>query len=368
VSASLLSFLFIGGCGRDASLKENGITIPLKYAKGFKITQFGDYTELSIISPWDTSKLLNKYFLVNKNLPIPDGLEKETIIRTPIDNVVVYTSVQATIIEQLGALGAIIGICEPEYLTSKKILEAFSYGKIANIGSSTAPNIEKIIDLKAEALVVTPFENSGYGAAEKLGIPIIEGADYMENTPLGRCEWVKFYSLFFEKGEVADSIFTATEHRYNTLKEIASHSTNRPSLLTERKYGGSWFLPGGKSYMAAMYSDAGADYIFKERRECGSFALQFESVLERGIDADIWLLKYSSDTPMKYSDLKNEFAPYSNFRPFKEGNIYMCNTIGNSYYDDITLHPDYILEDLVKIFHPDLLPLHTLRYFQKMEE
>ena len=166
------------------------------------------------------------------------------------------------------------------------------------MGEATAPNVEMMIDKGAELVIVSPFQNSGYGPVEKLGIPIIEGADYMESLPLGRTEWIRFYGMLFGKEALADSIFRQTEKSYLDLKQLVTADMPRPTVISEKKFGASWFMPAGDSYIANMYADAGADYVFKELPGAGSTPLAFETVLDRAIHADMWLIKYNQSEDM----------------------------------------------------------------------
>ena len=337
------------------------------YAKGFEITRHKDFTVVSVADPWDTTKVLQNYILVPAGNPLPDNLPKGSVIRTPIKNAIMYTVVHTAVLEQLGALDAVKGICESQYLTSTKAKERVAEGKITDCGMATSPNVEKIMEIGGEIIIASPFEHGGYGQVEKLGIPIFESADYMETHPLGRVEWIRVYGLLSGREAQADSLINATAESYNSLKRLAAGATERPRLMVERKYGSSWFIPGGASYMAQMYNDAGADYIFKDNQETGSVPYSFESVYERGLDADIWVLKYTMDRPMTYSDLKSEYLPYSDFAPFKNRRIYCSNTSESAYYENISIHPDRILADLVHIFHPELMPDHKPMCYSAMQ-
>ncbi len=338
------------------------------YARGFEIARFDDCTLVTLRNPWDTLKTLKRYVLVERDKPLPDSLPEGEIIRTPVERAVFYTTVHSSMVAQMGRIDAIKGICEVQYVTDSLILERIADGRIADIGLATAPNTEKIIDLNTEVIIASPFENSGYGAAEKIGIPIVEAADYMESHPLGRTEWGRFYGLLFGEGERADSIFFATSERYNHLKELAANSTHKPRVLLERKYGASWIIPAGDSYIGTIHADAGADYVFREVEGNHNVYLPFEVVLDKAYDADLWLFKYNTNHEFTYELLKDEYMPYSNFRPFKERNIYICHTTRTGYYDDITLHPDRLLEDLIFIYHPELLPSgYTPRYYVPMK-
>lgn len=369
----LFPFLFaVVSCGRGAGENnlpaEEGIRHKNLYATGYSVTEFKEYTVVEIADPWKKGKVLQKYILVEKGKNLPDNLPKGTIIRTPVANAIMYTTIHVSIWEELGALDAIAGICEPEYLTSKAPKDLIAGGKIADCGKSASPNVETIMDIGGEIIIASPFENGGYGQAEKLGIPIFESSDYMENHPLGRVEWMKVFGLLSGKEELADSLFNSTVHRYNALKELACNTPQRPKLMAERKYGATWFTAGGASYMAVMYKDAGADYIFADNGETGSIPLSFEAVYEKGYDSDIWIFLHDNPYLNTYNDLKSEYTPYENFAPFKNRNIYVCNTVIAPYYEYIALHPDYVLADFVKMFHPQLMPEYELKCFKPMLE
>ena len=338
------------------------------YAQGYVISCYKDFTSVEIVNPWDTTKILQRYILVEKERSLPDNLPDGTVIRTPLDNIIMYTTLHASIWEKMGALDAVKGICETEYLTSQKAIAMVKEGKIADCGSAFSPNVETIMDLGGDIIVASPYENSGYGQAEKLGIPIFESADYMEQHPLGRVEWLKVYGLLQGKKDVADSMFNATMTRYNALKNLAQEEKIKPRIMSERKYGASWYIVGGASYMATMYKDAGADYIFSDNTESGSATASFETVYERGGDSDIWILKYAAENKMRYADLQKENPLYANFAPFKNRRIFTCNTITTPYYEYIAIHPDRILADYVKMFHPQLLPDYEMVCYEAMGE
>ena len=340
----------------------------ISYARNLAIDYHEGYTSVRIRDPWDTLRQRQHYILVEHDKALPASLPGEsTVIRIPVKKAVIYTSVHSAIAVELGAVDKVAGVCEPEYITSPELLRLLADGKIADIGLSTSPNVEKIVDLDCDLIIASPFENSGYGSAEKLGIPILEAADYMENHPLGRTEWVLFYGLVFGCPEKAREIFQTTRDRYLALKALASES-DRPTVLLERKYGGTWAVPAGESYIAVMHADAGANYLYGDTRGSRSIHHSFEEVYDHCADADFWFLKYGTRQPLTYDLLAGEYAPYANFRAWKEHRIYTCSTLSTTYYDDITIHPDRVLEDLVAIYHPDLLPGHVQRYYFPMNE
>jgi len=333
----------------------------------FTAQQHDGYTEVTLLDPWERGTVRSRFLLVPHGEALPEGLPEGTIIRTPVHKAVVYTSLHASIIEQLGAIDCICGVCEPQYLTNEAVKAAVSEGRIANLGLSLSPDIEKIVEQEADLIIATPFQNSGYGTAEKIGIPIFEAADYMEQRPLDRASWVTLFGLLFDRQAQADSLLGATTRNYEALKELAASAQTRPTVLLERKYGSAWGIPAGESYIATMHKDAGANYIFSDVPGTNSVQYSFEEVLDRAIEADFWLLKHNTTPgPFTYGMLEEEYAPYNNFEAFKQQHIFGCNTVEVSYYDDIAIHPDWILADFIKIYHPELLPDYQLRYYQPL--
>lgn len=338
----------------------------IQYSQGYTIERYDDYIVTELRDPWDTTRILQRYLLVDRNKDIPGGMPKGTIVRIPLKNIVVYNSVHSSIVELLDAAENIVGACESRYMDTPVIRERLDKGVIADLGEATAPNIEKMVDVGSEVILASPFRNSGYGPAEKLGIPIIECADYMESTPLGRAEWLHLYGLLLGREELADSLFRATESNYLTLSKLAEGVQQRPTVFSEKRFGSTWHIPGGASYMAHFFKDAGADYMFTDLPGAGSTPLAFETVLDKAIHADIWLIKYNQPDDLTYAGLRAEYTPYENFDAFKKKNIYACNTGSVPYYEEFPMHPDYLLKDLVWIFHPELLPDYTPRYYKKL--
>lgn len=361
--------VLLGSCkgGRALPLQGEVATDSIRYANGFAVKHFAEYTQVDIRDPWDTTRLLQRYLLVERGRSsLPKGIPMGTIVKVPVEKIVAYASVYVSVIEQLGEIEKIIGVCEPQYMDSKIIRQRLAEGLVCDLGESTMPNIEKMIDIGAELIIASPFKDTGYGPAEKLGIPIIQGADYMEQHPLGRAEWIRFYGMLFGKMHVADSIFSETEKEYNALKKLVLNVSERPVVLSEKKYGGQWFVPGSDSYIATLYKDAGADYVFKELSGSGSIPLSFETVLDEAIHSDIWLLKYNAVDDLTYQDLRSEYTPYENFDAFKNKKIYGCNTGKIPYYEEISMHPHWLLKDFVWIFHPQSLPGYVPRYFSQI--
>jgi len=356
-------------CGRVSDARDCTADT-LRYAQYLRITPMENFTRADVLDPWHEGEILKRYVLVPDSLPAVPPHTEGTVIRTPVKSMVLFSGVHASLMEELGCTEMVRGVCEAEYVTAEYVREGLRDRSVADLGDAFTPDIERIIDIAPDIIIASPFENSGFGTAEKTGIPIVEAADYMERVPLGRTEWIRFFALLTGKEDTADSLFRSTEERYETLRQMAEAADSRPSVIAERKYGGSWGIAGRDSYMARMYRDAGAHYIFDYVPGTGSVRMSFEEVFEKGLHADFWLLKYASEQPLTYDALREEYPPYRLFDAFSRKHVLACNTLTSSYYDDIILHPDRILESLIGIFHPEI-PLpdgERYGYFEPLGE
>lgn len=358
-----------GGRSKTSSAFVNEETIPLKYAENLTLIKGNGYTEARLRNPWDTTRILRTYILVDKDKEMPNHLPEGTIVRTPLSNALVYTGVHCALIKELGAVKSIGGICELQYIKVPEIQEGCQNGTIVNAGEGTNPDIEKIIDMHPDALLLSPYENSGgHGQVEKLKVPIIECADYMETSALGSAEWIRFYGLLFHQSAKADSIFAIVEKNYNELKELAASQSVKPKVMCELKSGSAWYVPGGRSTTGKLYKDAGGDYVFDHYPNSGAVPLSFETVFDKAQEADIWVMKYNQSTDKTLSGIREDYSPYTRFKAYQQKKVYGCNTAYRRYYEDFPFHPDLVLKDLIRIFHPSLLPDYELKYFSNLAE
>jgi iron complex transport system substrate-binding protein len=357
------------GGGKTSYHVGEGDTLSFRYARNLSVVNYRDYQVAEIRNPWDTTKVLHKYILVDKNQELPKPLPEGTVVRIPLTTTVVYTAVHCALMEDLGVLNSIVGVCDVDYIIRPNILERCEKGEIVNLGSAMSPNAEQIILLAPDAILLSPFENSGgNGTFEKYGIPIIECADYMETSALARAEWIRFYGLLYGVNEVADSMFYVIENRYQYLKDLVKSVGQRPKMMCDLKGGAAWYVPGGNSYLGQLFQDAGADYAFAYLKDSGSVPLSFETVYDKAKDADVWCIKYNGKKDKTYTDLLEEYAPYSGFKAFVSKNIYDCNTNKVPFYEEVPFHPDLLLSDIIKMLHPGVLEDDSLKYYHKLAE
>lgn len=396
IFGALVVLLVVACQGGKTASGEGGDTLQMKYAELLTIVKHNDgaYTEAIIENPWKKGTTLHKYILVPKGnegdetvARLKDDIRENAtlqmgshcdIVRTPLESNVVFTAPHCQLMYELGCKNAITGVCDKDYINIPDIKERvkLSDGKastsdtdkvIIDCGSSMQPDIERIIALKPEVLLISPFENSGgYGKLDKLHIPIIETADYMETSPLGRAEWMKFYGLLFKSEERSDSLFSSIEKEYLALKAEAAKLPQGLSILTERKMGSVWYVPGGKSTMGILLKDANAKYIFADDTHSGSLAYDTERILSKGTQVDVWAFKYFGGKALSKSDLLAEYEGYKALKAFNQNSIYQVDTSTQPYFELTSFHPEILLREFIILAHPKATQFGKLRFYQHL--
>ncbi len=366
----ILTTLAATACGTQKSTETQpivGDTLALRHASLLTIVECGAYSVADIKSPWN-GRLLHRYILTDKSSSVPSDIPEGTLLRLPLENLLIFSTVHSELICNLGRSHSIGGVCEAQYMTQPLLQQRLHEGSLVDCGSTLNINSERVVQLSPDAVWVLPYENGGYGKMDKLPYPLVECADYMENSPLACAEWMRFYGRLLGEGAKADSLFAAVERDYLALRDsIKSHSSDAPTLMCELKNGSAWYVPGGSSTMGQLYRDAGSDYLFAEHEQTGSVPLAFEAVLERAAEADFWLVKYGGKRKT-HKSLLTEFEGYKYFRPHKERNIYECRLSEKRFYEETPFRPDILLRELAAIFHPEIIKNHKPRYYEKMQE
>ncbi|WP_028904135.1 ABC transporter substrate-binding protein [Prevotella sp. P6B4] len=355
------------GVQKTASMQTEGDTVAFKYATQISVVKYDGYTVATLKNPWKEGMTLHRYVLIPADQAIPNHIPNGTIIRTPLKQAVMFTTVHCAMLMEFGKQDCISGVADLKYIKIPWIQEQVAKGRITDVGDGMSPVIEKIIDERPDALFLSPFENSGgYGKLEDINIPIVECADYMESSPLARAEWLRFYGMLFGCEQQADSLFQAVDKHYHQLKQLASKAKTQPSVLMDKVTGSVWYVPGGKSTIGQMIKDANGRYPWADDEHSGSISLPFETVLERAGETDVWLFRYSSDHDITYDELLGEHHGYNQFSAFKHQTAYGCDVERSPFYEESPFHPERLLNDFIRIFHPEIEGLAPLRYYVKV--
>lgn len=366
----ILATVLLSSCGRQTAMhQDGGDTVAFKYARKLTVVRHDGYTVATLQNPWKEGKVLHRYVLVPSDAELPDRLPEGTVVRTPLTRSVVFTTVHCALLQMLHAEDRIAGVADLKYIKVPYIHEQVEKGRISDCGDAMSPVIEKLIDQHPDAIFLSPFENSGgYGKVEDIDIPLIECAEYMEASPLARAEWMRFYGMLFGCEQRADSLFAVVDSSYQALKEVAKTSKVKRSVMLDKVTGSVWYVPGGHSTIGQMLKDAQSLYPWADDDHSGSVSLPFESVLERAGECDVWLFRFSSDHLITYRELLGEHHGYNQFKAYRQKEVYGCNVELSLFYEEAPFRPDWLLTDFIKMLHPDILNLPSLRYYQKISE
>jgi len=340
----------------------------IKYAKGFKVTEQGDYKLVEVIDPSGESDVSYQYALVKRGADkkeIPAGYQ---IIEVPVRSVICMTTLQLSSFIKLNAIDKVVGITSTRFLYNKQMNEQLKEGKTSKIGIEGEFDNEVVMALNPDIILVSPFKRGGYDAIRNLDIPLISFLGYKESSPLGQAEWIKFTALLLGIEEQANKQFEEIEKKYNELIALTSTITEKPTVLSGELHSGNWYVVGGNSYLAQLFRDAGASYFMKNDDESGGFYVDFETVYSQGANADYWRMVNSHNGTFSYEALKQSDARYADFKAFKEKKLIYCNLREKPFYENTPVEPEVVLADLIKIFHPALLPDHVPVYYELLKK
>ena len=338
-----------------------------EYAQGFKITYTDQACLLDIQDPQNKASQSFHYALVPRGVEAENIPADYTVIETPIRSVICMTSLQLSNFIKLEELDAVVGITSTRHLFNKKINDRLKDGSIHKIGIEGNFDNEVIMSVNPDLILISPFKRGGYDALKEVGIPLMPHLGYKEMTPLGQAEWIKFVGLLLGREDKANKQFAAIKKRYNELKELTGRVTKRPVVFSGELRGGNWYAVGGRSFLAQLFKDAGADYFLKDDEQSGGVTLDFETVYSQAAGADYWRIVNSYQGEFSYNTLKEEDARYVDFKAYKEKGVIYCNMREKPFYESMPTEPEVVLADLIQIFHPQLLSGHQPGYYELLK-
>ena len=338
-----------------------------QYAKGFNVKYADNITLLEINDPENKEAEQFHFALVDKSFKgeIPNGY---TRLNIPIRSAICMTSLQLSNFLKLDIPEMVVGITSTRHLHNQKMNQQLKEGKTHKIGIEGNFDNEVIIAINPDVIFISPFKRGGYDAIRNVEIPMIPHLGYKELTPLGQAEWIKVIGLLTGNASLANSTFEAIESRYNNLKSIVDTVKRRPTVFSGEMRGGNWYAVGGKSFLAQLFKDAGADYFLKDDERSGGVTLDFETVYNQADNADYWRIVNSYPGDFSYEALKDQDARYADFKAFREHGIIYCNMKTTPFYEEMPTAPEVILADLLHIFHPELLPDHQPVFYKLLKK
>lgn len=344
----------------------------LKYAKGFNVLYNKDYKLITIYDPWQGAQEVDyKYLLVNEDAEIPD-IKANVIIRTPIKRVICLSTTHIAFLDVINETASIYGVSGKDYVNNSKVITRIESKEVADVGFDNSLNYELIAGLNPDLVITYGVGSQVAGYNQKLndlGINTIICAEYLEDHPLGKLEWIKFLAAFYNKDDEAHAYFSKIEKEYNNLLALTNELKDKPNVLFGLPWKDAWYVPGGKSYLAKLVADAGGKYIWDNNDSRESSPYDIESMFALASNANVWLNTGSVNS--KQDILKTD-TRFEKFKPFNESIIFNNNKRtnrygGNDYWERGLVEPQVVLKDMIKIFHPDLLPDHNLVYYKSID-
>ena len=369
---ALLALILVACLGSSATPLAASITSVPHYAKNFEISQFPTHRIATIRNLQRGSKATHQYALVPKDASLPELPAGITVIRTPVTRVVVMETVYIGYLDALNQLDTIIAAATPDYVSNATIRTRIADGTIQKVQSGAALNIERMLLLQPDLILSSSSGDLAFDVPLKLaraGLPVVLSARYMEQHPLARAEWIKFIAAFFNTEDLAEQIFEASVTRYKLLLEKVEQIEQRPTVFCGAPYSGAWHMAGGESYTAQTIRDAGGAYLWADVPGSGAIPLDTERVFIRAAHADTWI------NPSFYQSLNELYGADPRFQKFhaaQTGQVFnntkqRTASGGNSFWECGIVHPDDVLADMIKIFHPELMPDWEFIYYQQLK-
>ncbi len=368
----LLTLFFICiGCKKKEAESDKKTGNSVEFADGLEIRNYGSYTVMKVTKPWPEATRTFTYVCGESKENIPDSLAQYTFVKTPVQKMVVSSTTHISSLVALRQSDKLIGFPNLDYISSPEVRNLVTQGKIAELSDQQSLNFEKTINIEPEVIVGLSMDNetSKFNQFEKAGIPVLYNADWVETSPLGKAEWVKFFGVLFGKQKEADAYFKNIVSEYGKAKELVSTVKNSPSVLSGSVFQDIWYAPQGESWMAAFIKDAKGTYIWGDTKGTGSLSLSLETVLEKGINADFWIGPGQFTT---YEELGSANKHYRQFRAFQQHKVYSYSLKkgakgGIVFYEDAPNRPDQVLKDLIYILHPEVLPNYQPVFIEALQ-
>ncbi|MAT95519.1 MAG: ABC transporter substrate-binding protein [Anaerolineaceae bacterium] len=342
------------------------------HADGFTIEYFNNYKVITVAAPWLGAEDSATYLLVQCGTRAPEGFEDAVTVEVPISSFVSMSTTYLPYLDAFGKLDTLVGVDSGAFAFNPNVREMLDAGELVELGSGTNVNVEAALELEPDVIMTSASGSADFDTHPKLeevGLTVVLNADYLDITPLGRAEWGKFIAAFYNEEAQADALFNDVVAEYEALTELTADLAERPTVFANTPFEGTWYMPGGQSYTAQLFDTAGADYLWSDDESTSTLFLDFESVFDRAADADYWL---NLGFVFSLADLEASDERFADFAAFQNGNVYNYDLRsnefgGNDFFESAAANPQLVLADLIKIFHPDLLPDHELVYYRIVE-
>lgn len=348
--------------------------VEVGYARNFSVEYFDSYKLVTVVEPFPGGAP-EHYVLLQCGAPQPtlDGdLADAEIISVPLPSLFSASATHNPMLEALGMVDRLTGVSSLGYTSNAAVLAAAAEGRIVEFAPTFETDVELVIDMAPAAFMTGGGDDNAYAVMRQAGIPVIANAEWLETDVLARAEWVKYIALFFNAEGEANATFAEIDATYAAASALANSvpTSERPRVFSGSSFQGVFYASGGRSYVAQTIAAAGGDYIFADNRDTGSTAhADLELILDRAGDADIWI--NAATTYSSLEDIVAEEPRLARLPSAQNGQVWIYDrdatpTGAVGYWELGVLRPDLILLDLIKIFHPDLVPDHEFVFYRSI--
>lgn len=340
-----------------------------EYVSGFSIKGADGYESsiITVTNPWQgADSITTQLFIARGGESAPEGFTGQ-VLEGDASRIVAMSSTHIAMLDAVGEAGRVVGVSGIDYISNPVI--SANRDSIGDVGYEGNINYELLISLDPDLVLLYGVNgaSSMEGKLNELGIPFMYVGDYLEESPLGKAEWMVALSEVVGKRTEGEQVFGGIPVRYNDLKKrVADTVLDAPSVILNTPYGDSWFMPSTESYVARLVKDAGGDYIYKKNTGNASLPIDLEEAYKLTSEADMWLNVGMANS---LDELRTSCPKFSDTRCFRNGSVWNNNLKtnaagGNDYYESAVVNPDILLRDLVKIFHPELVEEDFVYYKQ----
>ncbi len=346
-SAWGLLLLLLAGCGGGPSPPGTGAWIPvtLRHAGSFELWAQGSERLVLVHGHGGSSDTAGAYHISGDGTYSPTPFPAQRL-HAPLQRIALLSSTHVPFLAALGEQGRIVGTTFPDQVRDSLLRAAIGRGEVKGLGEVEGVDRESLIALRPDAVLVYPFGAQGVGSLQGTGLPLVEVSEYLEEHPLGRAEWIRFFGVLTGREHEADSLFASIEQRYQAQAALAERDTVHPVIFFGSQWNGQWSVPPGNSYMARLIADAGGRYAFAHRTAPGNIDLDMETLLATLDTVDNWGLITAQDGPVYPRHLTNNDPRFDHLGVVQRFHFFAGNTRTADLFGQALLEPDRVLRDL----------------------